>query len=510
MATIEYRKDRDGNLKKNGDGSISFYFRVYLGEDANGKHIMRSGNWRAPAGMRLSTAQKRAAEEALRFEDSVKGIPSHRAGKVLFSQLVEMYAEDTDLKPMTKQNYQWTLTRIIAEFGHYPVEKITGDMLKRFYKKLREPGQNKNKLRAKALPGLKKLRNERNLSTRAVAREIGFNHNNLRQAEAGENVTYSVAEKTAKFYGKPVTKLFEVFGDDAYLSDTSVWQHHKVLSTFLEYAKSEGLIETNPGTTLRNPPKRPKSKVKCLTDDEAKRFVALLLEEKDIRIKAALLLAIFTGMRRGELAGLSFRDIIKRQNGYVIAVARASQYTKKTRIITTTTKTDEIRVIEISEELANFLLVEYRGWWNEQRQFHGADTPESIWKGDEDERLFIKEDGSPIFPSTLYQWLQIFLKRNNFERVSLHSMRHTNIALLILQGLDVKTVQSRSGHARTSPLLDTYAYFFESGQSRAVAALDSSLLGGAQISSSPETVEEDDKSSDSQETVEKDDKSSNE
>ena len=476
MASVRYRKEPNGNPIKNSDGSITFYIRVFLHEGGDGKQDVRSGTWRAPPGMRLSTAIKKANEEALRFEDSVKGNPGQKTGRVLFSEIAEMYFEDTDIKPMTAQNYRWALTRILAEFGHYPVDKITADMLKAFYKKLRQPGQNKNKMKAKALPALKKERTSKKLSARAVGRKADVCHHCITLAEKGEIITYNAAEKIAKALGKKVKTLFEVYGEEAYLSDTSVWQHHKTLSTFLEYAKSEGKISVNPATTLRNPPKKPKGKVKCMTSDDAKRFTSLVLEEKDIRVRVLLLLAIFTGMRRGELAGLSWRDFQETEDGCLISVVRASQYVGGVGIITTTTKTDDIRVVGLSKMVANIVLKEYRGWWEEQRIAHGADTPDSIWMGDEEERLFIKENGSPIFPSTLYQWLQKFLKENGFGKYSLHSIRHTNISLMIQRGLDVKSIQARSGHSRSSTVLDTYGYVFASFQKQAISALDDSLI----------------------------------
>ena len=119
-------------------------------------------------------------------------------------------------------------------------------------------------------------------------------------------------------------------------------------------------------------------------------------------------------------------------------------------------------------------LKQYRIWWTETR-FKYADA----WKG-EDERLFIQSDGKPIFPSTINHWLRGFIERNQLPEITVHGLRHTFITLQITAGVDIRTLQARSGHAQASTLLNIYSHAIQSAQEKAAQAMDDVLFGSAQ------------------------------
>ena len=51
-----------------------------------------------------------------------------------------------------------------------------------------------------------------------------------------------------------------------------------------------------------------------------------------------------------------------------------------------------------------------------------------------------------------------FVEKNNLPKVTIHSLRHTSATLLIMQGVNVKTVSSRLGHSNLSTTQNIYSH----------------------------------------------------
>lgn len=253
------------------------------------------------------------------------------------------------------------------------------------------------------------------------------------------------------------------------LSPRTIRHHHTVIRAILTCAKKAHIIPYNVAQEFMEAPKLPREEARFLNDEEAQTFLSNLMQEPDIRVKTALTLGLFTGMRRGELCGLSWNDIDFK--GKVIHVRKASQYIPGQGVIEVPTKNrSSTRDITVSPFVIS-LLTEYRSWWLERRLMQG-----NLWKG-EKERLFIQEDGSPIFPGTINFWLKKFTERNGLPKINPHALRHTFITLQITAGVDIRTLQARSGHAQASTLLNVYSHSIRSAQERAAQAMDEVLLG---------------------------------
>ena len=205
-------------------------------------------------------------------------------------------------------------------------------------------------------------------------------------------------------------------------------------------------------------------------NDKATQFLNALQKESDVRKKTVLTLALFTGLRRAELCGLAWNDIDF--IGGKVNVRRTSQHIQGQGIIETSTKTkSSTRSIRVSSFVTD-QLEEYKRWWIDYRFSLG-----DLWNGDQDrERLFIKCDGRPLFPSTVNYWLTKFLDRNNLPYFTPHALRHTFATLQLANGVDIRTLQSRTGHAQASTLLNVYAHAIESAEDRATQVLDDVLL----------------------------------
>ena len=155
-----------------------------------------------------------------------------------------------------------------------------------------------------------------------------------------------------------------------------------------------------------------------------------LLNEEPIQYRTMILLLLYTGMRRGELCGLEWKDIDFTERR--LSIVRTSQYIGHGQIITKEPKTRSgRRELSLSPTLCT-LLKDYRVWQNTRRLRTGE-----RWVNTD--RLFTQSNGEPIYPDTVTEWFAKFLTNviPDLPKVTLHSLRHTNATLMIAEGVHI-------------------------------------------------------------------------
>jgi len=191
-----------------------------------------------------------------------------------------------------------------------------------------------------------------------------------------------------------------------------------------------------------------------------------LLSGEPIQYKTMITLLVYTGLRRGELCGLEWKDIDF--DNQMLHVVRTSQYIGKRTMYTKEPKTKSgIRDFSLSTSACQ-LLRDYQQWQNDQKEKVGD-------KWIETDRLFTTWEGKPMHPDTITDWFAKFIKRSGLPYVTLHSLRHTNATLMIAEGTDVCTVSRRLGHANTATTLNIYAHALRSKDTEAADKLESAL-----------------------------------
>ena len=86
-------------------------------------------------------------------------------------------------------------------------------------------------------------------------------------------------------------------------------------------------------------------------------------------------------------------------------------------------------------------------------------------------KLFTKENGEPIFPSTPSLWFRRFRKRHNLPDLPFHGIRHTNASIMLGEGVDVATVSRRLGHADINVTLRRYGHAIEENNRKGTEAI---------------------------------------
>jgi len=206
----------------------------------------------------------------------------------------------------------------------------------------------------------------------------------------------------------------------------------------MKKAKEYGYIHENPceGASL---PESVKKEVRLLTVQEQKRLEAAAGEDRD---GFAILLALYTGLRIGELCALTWEDVDLKEG--ILHISRT------------------IRRIQCFAPDAKTKTIMVTGDVKSRPSVRAIPLPASILK------LFIEHrknaGGEYVFeyhghlpePRTLQYRLKTLLKKADLPDINFHALRHTFAARCMEQSFDVKTLSEILGHASVKMTLDQY------------------------------------------------------
>jgi integrase len=255
-------------------------------------------------------------------------------------------------------------------------------------------------------------------------------------------------------------------GKTGKLSDSTVLYHHRVINSLFNDAVKWEVIPSNPASKV-DPPKVKTKQAPCYDEEQTAALLAAL-DKEPLKYKVMVILALATGLRRGEIMGLEWPDVDFEAN--TLTVRRASQYLPEKGTFSKDPKNETSnRVIAVPESVMA-LLKQYKAHQNEERLKVG-----DLWQGSN--RLFTSWDGRPMHPDTISSWFPKFLARHNLPRIKFHALRHTSATLLIAEGIPLKNVSTRLGHADTRTTDKIYAHALVSVDRKAAQVMDNILTG---------------------------------
>lgn len=241
------------------------------------------------------------------------------------------------------------------------------------------------------------------------------------------------------------------------LSETTIQIYFGVLNTALNKAVKLQMIIENPCKYV-DTPKRKKYKSNILTLEEFKVIHNSLKNNtfEDYIFKLALDLSIETGLRRGEMCGLTWDDINFKEN--FIDVNKALIRIENRYTISRLKTEGSYRIIPISESLSK-KLKDHKNIQKENQLKYGEYYNSVNFNNTSYNLVFRHENGKYIIPSTFLQRLKRLCKYNNIEKnIRWHDLRHTNATYLIESGVNIKVVQDRLGHTLMQTTADIYSH----------------------------------------------------
>lgn len=227
------------------------------------------------------------------------------------------------------------------------------------------------------------------------------------------------------------------------LAPKTVYDVHVVIRSAFTQAMRQHLVTTNPAAGAQPPRSRlrQRSGPECWTAAQLAEFLAAT---RHLRLHPAIHLAAFTGMRRGELAGLRWGDW--HQSTHRLSIARSRQVVAGRSVEVAVKTRSSRRCIDLDSDTEAVL----RAWRRrQQRDRHPTGTNDPI---------FTDTAGEPVHPESIYQLFHRQVRRLNMPRIRFHGLRHTHASLLIAAGVPIKVVSERLGHANPGFTMATYQH----------------------------------------------------
>ena len=182
----------------------------------------------------------------------------------------------------------------------------------------------------------------------------------------------------------------------------------------------------------------------------------------------AIRIMLATGVRRGEACGLTWGAVDFKQSQICIRQSLSAAVKIKHP------KTDNgIRTLFVDAETMEHL----KRWKQFQKKALHLVMKEGVPATQNDDTPVACSDiGDWLDPTNLGRWWSDYRETIGFPTLKMHELRHSQATLLLGSGVDVKTVQARLGHSKSSLTLDQYAHAIPAND-KAAAELMGKIYG---------------------------------
>jgi integrase len=169
-------------------------------------------------------------------------------------------------------------------------------------------------------------------------------------------------------------------------------------------------------------------------------------------------LAVKSGMRQGEILGLTWDDIDFERG--TVSVSKSLQRKDGRFVFETPKSAVSRRLIRLSPSVMAVL------------QAHRDRQPVVVigWN-----LVFATEHGKPLSARNVVRAFKRFLLRHGLREIRFHDLRHSHATLLLLARVPTKAVQERLGHSSVNLTSDVYQHILSSLQDDVAERLDEML-----------------------------------
>jgi len=249
---------------------------------------------------------------------------------------------------------------------------------------------------------------------------------------------------------------------DRGLSNSTVSQLHRIFKKALDDAVKWGLLVLNP-VHRTSPPKQRRPQLEMWDIYTVHEFLDVAASS---RFSDFYFLAVLTGLRRSELAGLRWENIdLARAR---LSVAETLQRLTGLGLVTGQPKTDRSRRTVALAPSALKLLRNIQGRQLEQRLEYGQ-----LWQNTG--YVFTQETGAPVDPDMVSKDFPRLIRKAGLPHLTFRGLRHAHASLALSAGINLKIVSERLGHAGVEITADIYSHVLPGMDAAAALAVEEVL-----------------------------------
>lgn len=233
-----------------------------------------------------------------------------------------------------------------------------------------------------------------------------------------------------------------------------------ITNRIFKFGINQGFCTDNPMNKVIRPKNTHKREYKApfYSKAELQEFLEIIRTEESQRAYTIFHLLAFSGLRRGELFGLQWRDInFSRKTLSVDRTLIYDQFKKKHKFSTPKTKNSK-REIGIDDTTLQHLLK----WQNHQRKFF---LSRGINVGRDKQLVFTSQNNHYMSDSYLRRIIKRVTKKHNLPHITIHGFRHTHCSLLFEAGVEMQNVKDRLGHSDIKTTMNIYTHVTDSKRS---------------------------------------------
>lgn len=421
--------------ERNGHYKIT----VSCGYDIYGKKLVEIATFTPDPSLSPKKREKAVQAFAHEFEAKVRNGSAMNGRKVTLKEFSERWIAEyanVNLQPGTVTKYRQELNdKILPALGHLKLSELKPHRINSFFASLTQDGVRKD-----GKPG--------GYSKGSIVKTRNVLSSILRTATEWEVIDSNPCDKV-RLHAMDMTESVKFFTPE----QTAI---------FLSYIETPYTVQISGHQRI---------------DDTGRPYTVgdyTITKTIPEQIRILFNLAIYAGLRKGELLALQWDDVDCRKDCIYIRKS-VTMISGKPVCKAPKTKTS-VRTVSIPHFLSERL--------EQLHEFQIAfiTQVDDFWQGDN--WIFTQDNGRMMSYSTPYQALQDTINRYNkthpaneqLPLIPFHGLRHTSATLLIASQQDVKTVSKRLGHAQTSTTMNIYAHALQESDRKAADALETMLV----------------------------------